>query len=69
MWLNSFFCSANGVIKGGIGGIAMVSATQKVWRVSQAIGDIAFAYPFASVLLEIEVIRACYDAYVQCATS
>jgi hypothetical protein len=47
----------------------MVSATQKVWRVSQAIGDIAFAYPFASVLLEIEVIRACYDAYVQCATS
>uniref|UniRef100_A0A0E0GCF7 Amino acid transporter transmembrane domain-containing protein n=1 Tax=Oryza nivara TaxID=4536 RepID=A0A0E0GCF7_ORYNI len=44
----------NGVIKGGIGGIAMVSATQKVWRVSQAIGDIAFAYPFASVLLEIE---------------
>jgi hypothetical protein len=46
--------SGNGVIKGGIGGIAMVSTTQKVWRVSQALGDIAFAYPFSLVLLEIE---------------
>uniref|UniRef100_A0A0A9CYL7 Amino acid transporter transmembrane domain-containing protein n=1 Tax=Arundo donax TaxID=35708 RepID=A0A0A9CYL7_ARUDO len=45
---------ANGVIKGGIGGIPLVSTTQKVWRVSQAIGDIAFAYPFTLVLLEIE---------------
>ncbi|KAK3158949.1 hypothetical protein QOZ80_2AG0143820 [Eleusine coracana subsp. coracana] len=44
----------NGVIKGGIGGIAMASTTQKVWRVSQALGDIAFAYPFTLVLLEIE---------------
>lgn len=33
----------------------MVSTTQKVWRVSQALGDIAFAYPFTLVLLEIEV--------------
>ncbi|KAL5212530.1 hypothetical protein ABZP36_023377 [Zizania latifolia] len=46
---------ANGVVKGGIGGIALVSATQKAWQVSQALGDIAFAYPFSSVLLEIEV--------------
>ncbi|KAG8072183.1 hypothetical protein GUJ93_ZPchr0006g43047 [Zizania palustris] len=46
--------SANGVVKGGIGGIALVSATQKAWRVSQALGDIAFAYPFSSVQLEIE---------------
>ncbi|TVU28297.1 hypothetical protein EJB05_19810 [Eragrostis curvula] len=44
----------NGVIKGVIGGIPMVSTTQKVWRVSQALGDIAFAYPFSLVLLEIE---------------
>ncbi|KAL6635039.1 hypothetical protein ACP70R_027710 [Stipagrostis hirtigluma subsp. patula] len=44
----------NGAIMGGIGGIPMVSTTQKVWRVSQAIGDIAFAYPFSLVLLEIE---------------
>ncbi|RLM79333.1 putative amino acid permease 7 isoform X2 [Panicum miliaceum] len=45
---------ANGVIMGGIGGIPMVSTTQKVWRVSQALGDILFAYPFSLVLLEIE---------------
>ncbi|AQK74400.1 putative amino acid permease 7 [Zea mays] len=46
--------SANGVIMGGIGGIPLVSTTQKVWRVSQALGDILFAYPFSLVLLEIE---------------
>ena len=40
---------------GGIGGIPMVSTPQKVWRVSQALGDILFAYPFSLVLLEIEV--------------
>ncbi|KAK8463005.1 hypothetical protein SEVIR_1G306500v4 [Setaria viridis] len=45
---------SNGVIMGGIGGIPMVSTTQKVWRVSQAVGDILFAYPFSLVLLEIE---------------
>ncbi|CAN6253476.1 unnamed protein product [Urochloa humidicola] len=45
---------SNGVIMGGIGGIPTVSTTQKVWRVSQAVGDILFAYPFSLVLLEIE---------------
>ncbi|XP_066332416.1 probable amino acid permease 7 isoform X1 [Miscanthus floridulus] len=45
---------ANGVIMGGIGGIPQVSTTQKVWRVSQALGDVMFAYPFSLVLLEIE---------------
>ncbi|VAI60304.1 unnamed protein product [Triticum turgidum subsp. durum] len=44
----------NGVIKGGIGGVSLVSPAQKVWRVAQALGDIAFAYPFSLVLLEIE---------------
>ncbi|KAF8737548.1 hypothetical protein HU200_014094 [Digitaria exilis] len=48
---------ANGVIMGSIGGIPMVSTTQKVWRVSQAVGDILFAYPFSLVLLEIELIN------------
>ena len=47
--------SANGVIMGGIGGIPVASPAQKVWRVSQALGDILFAYPFSLVLLEIEV--------------
>lgn len=44
----------NGVIKGGIGGVPLVFRMQKVWRVAQALGDIAFAYPFTLVLLEIE---------------
>ncbi|VAI60300.1 unnamed protein product [Triticum turgidum subsp. durum] len=44
----------NGVIKGGIGGIPLVSPVQKVWRVAQSLGDIAFAYPYTLVLLEIE---------------
>ncbi|XP_010928207.1 probable amino acid permease 7 [Elaeis guineensis] len=44
----------NGRIKGGIGGIPMASTAQKFWLVSQALGDIAFAYPFSIVLLEIE---------------
>ncbi|CAM0944475.1 unnamed protein product [Alopecurus aequalis] len=44
----------NRVIKGGIGGVPLAAPTQKVWRVAQALGDIAFAYPFSSVLLEIE---------------
>lgn len=33
----------------------MATPAQKVWRVSQALGDIAFAYPYSIILLEIEV--------------
>ncbi|KAJ3694631.1 hypothetical protein LUZ60_000008 [Juncus effusus] len=44
----------NGRIKGGISGIPMRTPIQKVWRVSQALGDIAFAYPYSTILLEIE---------------
>ncbi|CAL9047465.1 probable amino acid permease 7 [Musa acuminata AAA Group] len=44
----------DGTIKGGIGGIPMASTSQKVWRVSQALGDIAFAYPYSIILFEIE---------------
>ncbi|XP_020595064.1 probable amino acid permease 7, partial [Phalaenopsis equestris] len=44
----------NGMIKGGIGGISAPTTAQKVWRISQAIGDIAFAYPYSVILLEIQ---------------
>jgi hypothetical protein len=50
--------SANGTIKGSITGVPMRSPVQKVWRVSQAIGDIAFAYPYSLILLEIQVTGA-----------
>jgi hypothetical protein len=31
-----------------------VSAEQKVWRTFQALGDIAFAYAYSTVLIEIQ---------------
>lgn len=50
-----------GTIKGGIGGIPGASIAQKFWLVSQALGDIAFAYPYSIVLLEIEVMNISYS--------
>ncbi|KAG0458350.1 hypothetical protein HPP92_023507 [Vanilla planifolia] len=44
----------NGVIKGGITGVSAPSTSQKMWRISQAIGDIAFAYPYSVILLEVQ---------------
>ncbi|KAK2982298.1 hypothetical protein RJ640_004943 [Escallonia rubra] len=44
----------NGVIKGSIEGVSTSSAIQKGWLVSQALGDIAFAYPYAIILIEIQ---------------
>lgn len=32
-----------------------VTAAEKVWRTFQALGDIAFAYAFSTVLIEIQV--------------
>ncbi|KAK1297433.1 putative amino acid permease 7 [Acorus calamus] len=44
----------NGMIKGSIGGISTATASEKVWKVFQALGDIAFAYPYSIILIEIE---------------
>ncbi|KAL6975130.1 hypothetical protein U1Q18_023925 [Sarracenia purpurea var. burkii] len=44
----------NGVIKGNILGISTSTAAQKMWLVSQALGDIAFAYPYSIILIEIQ---------------
>ncbi|KAE9458399.1 hypothetical protein C3L33_09713, partial [Rhododendron williamsianum] len=44
----------DGSIKGSIGGVPTSTAPQKVWLVSQAIGDIAFAFPFSVILIEIQ---------------
>ncbi|KAL2247736.1 UNVERIFIED_CONTAM: putative amino acid permease 7 [Sesamum indicum] len=43
----------NGEIKGSIGGVPTSTAAQKVWSISQALGDIAFAFPFSVIFLEI----------------
>lgn len=45
----------NKVIAGGIGGVSTHTTMQKVWRVSQAVGDVAFAYPYSMIVLEIQV--------------
>ncbi|XP_045823428.1 amino acid permease 2-like [Trifolium pratense] len=46
----------NGIIKGSLTGISIgaVSETQKIWKTFQALGDIAFAYSYAVVLIEIQ---------------
>ncbi|KAL3637561.1 hypothetical protein CASFOL_018729 [Castilleja foliolosa] len=43
----------NGEIKGSIGGVHTSTAAQKVWSVSEALGNIAFAFPFSVIFLEI----------------
>ncbi|KAF7126838.1 hypothetical protein RHSIM_Rhsim11G0068000 [Rhododendron simsii] len=40
--------------KGSLTGIGTVTETQKVWRSFQALGDIAFAYSYSLILVEIQ---------------
>ncbi|XP_051150894.1 amino acid permease 3-like isoform X2 [Andrographis paniculata] len=48
----------NGKFKGSLTGISIVSGslteTQKIWQSFQALGDVAFAYSFSLVLIEIQ---------------
>ncbi|GJW67119.1 probable amino acid permease 7 isoform X2 [Tanacetum coccineum] len=43
-----------GNVEGSISGISTTNPTQKVWLVAQALGDIAFAFNFSLILLEIQ---------------
>uniref|UniRef100_A0A7N0TYN4 Amino acid transporter transmembrane domain-containing protein n=1 Tax=Kalanchoe fedtschenkoi TaxID=63787 RepID=A0A7N0TYN4_KALFE len=47
---------ADGTIKGSLTGVSVgsVSETQKIWRSFQALGDIAFAYSYSMILIEIQ---------------
>ena len=44
-------------VRGSLTGITVgsVTQTQKIWRSFQALGDIAFAYSYSMILIEIEV--------------
>ncbi|XP_028752807.1 probable amino acid permease 7 [Neltuma alba] len=44
----------NGTIKGSITGVPTSNAVEKLWLVFQALGDVAFAYPYSVILLEIQ---------------
>ncbi|MED6218708.1 hypothetical protein PIB30_028911 [Stylosanthes scabra] len=44
----------NGRIKGSITGVDTRSVADKLWLVFQALGNIAFAYPYSVILLEIQ---------------
>ncbi|KAL0537837.1 hypothetical protein IC582_007832 [Cucumis melo] len=48
--------TANGKIGGSLTGIIIgtVTQTQKVWRSFQALGDIAFAYSYSIILIEVQ---------------
>ncbi|KAJ4725423.1 Amino acid permease [Melia azedarach] len=43
-----------GCVKGSITGVSTSTGIEKMWLVFQAIGDIAFAYPYSLVLIEIQ---------------
>jgi hypothetical protein len=47
--------SHGGDLGGRIQGAAAVSSAKKLWNVLLALGNIAFAYTFAEVLIEIQV--------------
>ena len=49
--------AAAGGFKGSLTGISIgtVTQTQKIWRSFQALGDIAFAYSYSIILIEIQV--------------
>ncbi|AET00870.1 putative amino acid transporter, transmembrane domain-containing protein [Medicago truncatula] len=44
----------NGYAKGSIEGISTSSGTEKLWLVSQALGDVSFSYPFSTIMMEIQ---------------
>jgi hypothetical protein len=44
-----------GGLGGSVAGAAAASSTRKLWNVLLALGNIAFAYTFAEVLIEIQV--------------
>ncbi|PWA81856.1 amino acid transporter, transmembrane domain-containing protein [Artemisia annua] len=44
----------NGKIAGSITGVPNSSVAKKLWHTFQALGDIAFAYPYTFILLEIQ---------------
>lgn len=55
-----------GTFMGSLTGISIgtVTETQKIWRSFEALGDIAFAFSFSIILIEIQVLINCIYDYV-----
>jgi hypothetical protein len=63
--------AANGGFKGSLTGISIgagVTSTQKIWHTLQAFGDIAFAYSFSNILIEIQVSSNCKQSPLHTST-
>ncbi|OWM85939.1 hypothetical protein CDL15_Pgr012189 [Punica granatum] len=52
--INVSMTTENGRMKGSIAGVTYTSLTSKLWTSFEAIGDIAYAYPYAVIVLEIQ---------------
>jgi len=52
LWLH---LAENGTIKGSLTGIPTDTVADKFWLIFQALGDIAFSYPYSILFLEIQV--------------
>ena len=50
-----YVIAENGKILGSITGVPASSLANKIWLVFQALGDIAFAYPYSIIVIEIQV--------------
>jgi hypothetical protein len=50
-----FVIAENGKIMGSISGVPAANVADKLWLTFQALGDIAFAYPYTIIVLEIQV--------------
>lgn len=49
------FLAENGEVLGSISGVPAISTASKTWLVFEALGDIAFAFPYSVIVLEIQV--------------
>ncbi|XP_043807657.1 probable amino acid permease 7 isoform X4 [Manihot esculenta] len=55
----------NGRVEGSISGVPTVDVGDKLWLVFEALGDIAFAYPYSTILLEIQIFSQPVFALVE----
>ena len=53
--IEMYVIAENGKILGSVTGVPASSLANKIWLVFQALGDIAFTYPYSIIVIEIQV--------------